>query len=133
MGDVSVQHVHREIVSGVAITALGHEGEIPRPIETRAGESLPRNPQMDSGENETNEEPSRCTANGRPHRITHDCSLCFYAAWVEVGEGLNCSRSVPPKAWRVLARAGYALPPPLSRQRPLRPNVRADLFLPQDR
>jgi hypothetical protein len=83
MGDVSVQHVDREIVGGVASTVLGHEREIPRAVEARAREDLARNPQMGSGENETHEERSRYTAKGRPHPIARDCSLCCYAAWVE--------------------------------------------------
>ena len=128
MGDVSVQHVDHEIVGGIASTALGHEDEIPRPVEARAREGLARNPQMESGENETHEERSRCSAKDRPHLIAHDCSLCCYAAWVEAGEDLNCSHSIPSQAWSVLARAGSALPQPLSRRRPLRPNVRTDLY-----
>jgi hypothetical protein len=53
MGGVSVQHVDREIVRGIASTALGHEDEIPRPVEARARDGLARNPQMGSGENDT--------------------------------------------------------------------------------
>jgi hypothetical protein len=64
MGDVSVQHVDREIVGGIASTTPGHEDEIPRPVEARAREGLARNPQMESGENEAHEERSRCTAKG---------------------------------------------------------------------
>ncbi|MBA7678676.1 hypothetical protein ES703_86954 [subsurface metagenome] len=46
MGDVSVQHVDREIVGGIASAALGHEDKIPRSVEARAREGLARYPQM---------------------------------------------------------------------------------------
>ena len=75
MGDVSVQHVDRKIVGRIASTALGHEGEIPGPVEARARKGRARNSQG-SGENETHEKRSRCTVEGPPHSVAHDYSLC---------------------------------------------------------
>ena len=43
VADAAVQHVDREIVGRIASTALGHEGEIPGPVEARAREGRARN------------------------------------------------------------------------------------------
>jgi hypothetical protein len=79
VGDVSVQHVDREIVGGIASTALCHEGKIPGPVEARGREGRARNSQG-SAENQTQEKRARCTVEGQPHSIAHDGSPLLVAA-----------------------------------------------------
>jgi hypothetical protein len=59
MGDVPVHDVDHEIIGGIAITALSHENKIPRPVETRAGESLAGDQKMGSDQNETYDQRPR--------------------------------------------------------------------------
>jgi hypothetical protein len=59
MGDVPVHDIDHEIIGGIAIAALCHENKIPRPVETRAGESLAGNQKMGSGQNETYDQRPR--------------------------------------------------------------------------
>jgi hypothetical protein len=59
MGDFPVQDVDREIIGGIAIATLSRENKIPRPVEARAGESLPGKRKVGSGQNETYEQRSR--------------------------------------------------------------------------
>lgn len=56
MADVSVQHVDREIITGIARAVLGHKGEVPCPVEVRTRKGLARNCHQGYGKNETGEE-----------------------------------------------------------------------------
>ena len=59
MADVPVHDVDREIIGGIAITALSHENKIPRPIEAGAGKSLAGDQKIRSGQNETHDQRPR--------------------------------------------------------------------------
>jgi len=59
MGDVPVHDIDREIIGGIAIAALSHENQIPRPVEAGAGESLAGDQKMGSGQNETYDQRPR--------------------------------------------------------------------------
>jgi hypothetical protein len=56
MRDMPIHDIDHEIVGGIAIAALSRENEIPRPVETRAGESRAGNQKIGSGQNETHDQ-----------------------------------------------------------------------------
>src|ERR1700745_1819540 len=101
MGDASIQHVDREVVGGIASTALGHEGEIPHSVEARAREGLARKSQIGSGDNQTHEERSRYTSKGRPHLWRR--SQLFSSGSI-AGTGYSCSRRLRSSAAALAAK-----------------------------